>query len=1008
MALFASVCVYSGAQTSAPTNSSARPGEDIFTRIVPNDCRPPSEAELIELRSTIDRFHVAHQQQDEVRALILSGVLYEQEGEYKLALPFLERAARLTKGGSARAEALTLAAVALTALGKPQDAERDAGEAAALAKAAGDAAAQASALRAQAEAVMDTSTEKARQVLSQALPLAEQTEGWKTQALILNDEAEAEADPAIRLQTYQRALGIDERFHDCRDRAATLINLATLERDRGYLRVALDDFDQAQALGHQVGDLTLEAQILHQAGYFHWQLGDLAEALTLFHQSLEMKRHAGDVASQADTLGAIAGVDRDTQWPDAALDAYRQALPMFRRTRNVQWQVWTLNNLGAVEADLHRKPQARIYYGRAVRLAPVAGDRVTPAFSTWGIDELEEADALSSYLHSARMAREYEQPDLEGEVDSSLMAHFRTHNQPNIAIFFGKRAVDQFQSLRRSMNGMSNALTSSFSQRKSATYRELAEILIDRKRWIEAQQVLDLLKMQQYSDYVGAHAGEFSQPLSRSPREAPLEAQFENQLEHLAGADQAFQAARSAKPRAIATARDALRAARAGFDAFVQDLIRQLEAREGPAIAVESVSGAQLPLENLIQSDPHVAALYTLEGADTFRIIAITKARRFSQAFAISQTSLDDKCQHFLKLIKNAGQDPTASAQDLFHIIFAPVQEELRAAGVTTLIWSLDGSLRYIPIAALQDCKTKHYLIDDYAIVNYTPLSRSIADAPQLNGAKALGMGVSGIHLDGLGNLPNVPAELGAIVHDDAIPQSHGVLPGKILLDDQFTQTAMEQHVQSQAVVHIASHFVLLPGSDDLSYLLLGGKDRDQSGYRYSLAEFANSRDLHIGGTKLLTLSACQTGAANERKTCFENRRAAGKGIGNASSVVTAVCDAGNANQRENGVVMEGLSEAAIEKGAEAVISSLWSVDDRSTGELMADFYQRWVGSGGKLGKAEALRQAERDLLHGNSAAEPGSSHRGVIPEEEPSQSIPARYTHPHFWAPFVLTGNWQ
>ncbi len=108
--------------------------------------------------------------------------------------------------------------------------------------------------------------------------------------------------------------------------------------------------------------------------------------------------------------------------------------------------------------------------------------------------------------------------------------------------------------------------------------------------------------------------------------------------------------------------------------------------------------------------------------------------------------------------------------------------------------------------------------------------------------------------------------------------------------------------------------------------------------------------------------------------------------------------------------MMESLSEVALEKGAEAVVSSLWSVDDESTSAFMADFYQRWAGSGGKVSKAEALRQAELDLLHGKAIPQPGAGGRGVhAVENEPGKQVnPAGFALPYYWAPFVLTGNWE
>ena len=97
-------------------------------------------------------------------------------------------------------------------------------------------------------------------------------------------------------------------------------------------------------------------------------------------------------------------------------------------------------------------------------------------------------------------------------------------------------------------------------------------------------------------------------------------------------------------------------------------------------------------------------------------------------------------------------------------------------------------------------------------------------------------------------------------------------------------------------------------------------------------------------------------------------------------------------------------------KGAKAVISSLWEVDDASTGALMADFYKRWAGGAGKIPKVEALRQAQLDLLEGKAAPRASTAGGGfTVEENEPSTSTPPEgYEHPFYWAPFVLMGNWK
>jgi CHAT domain-containing protein len=109
-----------------------------------------------------------------------------------------------------------------------------------------------------------------------------------------------------------------------------------------------------------------------------------------------------------------------------------------------------------------------------------------------------------------------------------------------------------------------------------------------------------------------------------------------------------------------------------------------------------------------------------------------------------------------------------------------------------------------------------------------------------------------------------------------------------------------------------------------------------------------------------------------------------------------------------NGREVDGLGTTAQLKGAKAVISSLWSVNDTSTGELMGDFYKRWSDGAGKVTKAEALRKAQLDLLLGQVKPKAGRTGRGLAAEDASAPDVPSGYAHPYYWAPFVLMGNWR
>jgi CHAT domain-containing protein len=96
-----------------------------------------------------------------------------------------------------------------------------------------------------------------------------------------------------------------------------------------------------------------------------------------------------------------------------------------------------------------------------------------------------------------------------------------------------------------------------------------------------------------------------------------------------------------------------------------------------------------------------------------------------------------------------------------------------------------------------------------------------------------------------------------------------------------------------------------------------------------------------------------------------------------------SACDTGLGGGRDaQGREIEGLGVIAQQQGAKAVLATLWPVADQSTATLMADMYKQRQDK--SLTKIEALRQAQISLL-----------------------SQP-KYSHPFYWAPFILMGNWK
>ena len=107
----------------------------------------------------------------------------------------------------------------------------------------------------------------------------------------------------------------------------------------------------------------------------------------------------------------------------------------------------------------------------------------------------------------------------------------------------------------------------------------------------------------------------------------------------------------------------------------------------------------------------------------------------------------------------------------------------------------------------------------------------------------------------------------------------------------------------------------------------------------------------------------------------------------NADLVVLSACETGLGQVKEGeGVV--GLTSSFMYAGAPSVVVSLWSVESASTAKLMEKFYINMINCG--MNKTQALRDAKLTLMKESASLE-GKN---------------VSYSHPFFWAPFILIGN--
>ncbi|MBW4593009.1 MAG: CHAT domain-containing protein [Brasilonema angustatum HA4187-MV1] len=346
------------------------------------------------------------------------------------------------------------------------------------------------------------------------------------------------------------------------------------------------------------------------------------------------------------------------------------------------------------------------------------------------------------------------------------------------------------------------------------------------------------------------------------------------------------------------------------------------------------------------QIDKTTAVIYTIASADRLQVILSLPGR---DPILHTAPLGSGELQQTVNNVRDSLIAPVSEVQSfqstykqLYDWMVKPLETELANSKVKTLVFVLDGDLRNIPMGILYD--GKQYLLEKYAIA-VTPSLQLVNPKPISKvGLTALTAGLSKIRPnfpahEGFKELKNVKVELDNI-------EKLGV-SSRELLNEKFTSAEIKKQIAASRVppiVHLATHgrfsskledTFILAWDSRITVKQLGDLLRGNSQYQRTPIE-------------LLVLSACETASGDDRAAL-------------------------------------GLAGVAVRSGARSTLGTLWAVEDKSTAEVMGEFYRQLeLAKKANINKAQALQKAQLAL------------------KKNPE------YTHPHYWAPFVLVGNWQ
>ena len=288
--------------------------------------------------------------------------------------------------------------------------------------------------------------------------------------------------------------------------------------------------------------------------------------------------------------------------------------------------------------------------------------------------------------------------DRSGEAVSlsNLGVAFNKISQPEISILFLKQSINVSETIRKDIIGLNKTEQKSYLETISSHYKSLANLLIKQGRIIEAIQVLDLLKIQELDDY----------------------------LKNIKGNDRTSQGIRLLEPeKAISGQLSTLSNNQVSqLNQQLATQIQQLPKSEINKVPehLQNIPQGNVLLYPLILEDRLEIVLFSPNTTPVHRSVNIKKEEFEDLVFAYRLYLKDTKTLN----IKDA-------SKQLYDVLIKPIEEDLKLAKATTILYSPDDVLRYVPLAALYD--GKQWLVEKYRISNliaynltdFTPKAKS-------------------------------------------------------------------------------------------------------------------------------------------------------------------------------------------------------------------------------------------------------------------------------------------
>jgi len=734
----------------------------------------------------------------------------------------------------------------------------------------------------------------------------------------------------LALEHFEQALKLAEEAGIRQEQGLWLRGKANAQIKAGrydlgleYHRAALDLFAEVDAQ-----PLLLEA--LHDMGQLKLSLGDPTSAEQYFQRAINLARSIGLSRTITTNLLALGDLQVRHQRHDAAADLYTRAIERTLEFGEENLHAQGLLRIAMIHIDQEEFENAQQEIDKALEIARKTGAPALEAEVLYLQAELTRMSgnprpALNQYQAAEMLSTEIGDPDLQWRIEYGRALAFKLTGQKEAAVTALLFAIGHIEGVRNQLQ--EKRYRAGYIQDKHQVYIELVRLQLELGLTTDAFSTAERLRTW---SFIEQSSLEETLELSEAQRYAEIELRERiRQLQQNLEAEQVLPAPER-RQLAIDTFSRELLLAEQDYQAFLDDNREPAKTSATPATRVHDTNMRAKLLANQ-------ALIEYVVGADNIMIFVMTSDKIQALSTPARQIDLHSRLELLRDLMEQQDNDlwkkPAAS---LSATVLAPVLKKGWLEGVDHLYLVPHDMLNYLPFALLPiQSATEQGLVIDRFTLAYLPSAAMLAnvisndDQPQTILAMA----------PGRSQLQHASEEVSSIAN---IFHPHS----EMLLGDAATESAFKHNAGQYRVLHLATH-----GYFNKLNPLLSGLQLESDESNDGLLEVHEILELKLE-SDLVTLSACETGLGS-----------------------------GYFTEIPAGDDFVGMTRAFLQIGSAAVLATLWEVDDRSTVDLMNNFYRSLDAAGASKDKAGALASAQKML--------------------RASQ----KYQHPYYWAPFVLVG---